>query len=470
MTSLLFSIFDQVKQWTDAVAATGAAHSDDTYGGVNWGTCVSMSSINAANWTRSWARAGYLDPLPPRSLYHVVPNAQVGRIIWDDASPADNKKAVGVEYSRDGGRTTSRVTAKTEVILAAGVIGSPTILMHSGVGPRDVLEAAGVPVTISLPGVGQHLQDHMAAAITFTTDQPTAESVRSAGGPEASDPAFLSYINSATSYINLTAIFAGGEENAVQGFADYHASEYANVSVTVPSRDPTVLAGNKALYDLAVEHYRGPVPVVELLLALNSAGVLRITAALQQPLSFGRLYINTTDAFAYPLIDANYFASSADLTIMRDSLRFARRVGQTAPLNTTLTGEVSPGLGVESDEQWDAWIRGEAGSQYHPSSTCAMMPRNLGGVVDAKLKVYGTSNVRVIDGSVPPKSLSAHWMEICYGVAEQGSEIVLAQHGVGAARPGGTVGATDGDAGVSARPAVVGVAVALFTTVLAFVF
>ena len=92
----------------------------------------------------------------------------------------------------------------------------------------------------------------------------------------------------------------------------------------------------------------------------------------------------------------------------------------------------------------------------------------MGGVVDAKLRVYGTSNVRVIDGSVPPKSLAAHWMEICYGVAEQGSEIVLAQYGVGEPREGGTVG--DGDAAFTTRPAIVGTALALFATVLAFAF
>lgn len=150
-----------VGQWSAAAENVGVADSSNTYGGQNWGAYVATSAINPANWTRSYSRSGYLDPLPPRSNYDVLPNAYVTRILFNSASSAGNLTANAVEYTLDGGVTKLTVKVKKEVILAGGTIGSPTVLMYSGVGPQDVLSAAGVPLVLDLPGVGQHLQDHV---------------------------------------------------------------------------------------------------------------------------------------------------------------------------------------------------------------------------------------------------------------------------------------------------------------------
>ena len=143
----------------------GIADSRDTYGGKNWGAYVATSAINPTNWTRSYSRSGYLDPLPPRANYDVLANAQVTRILFDSKSPAKNLTANAVEYTVDGGATKLTVKVKKEVILAGGSVGSPTVLLYSGVGPKDVLAAAGVALLSELPGVGQHLQDHVVSDI-----------------------------------------------------------------------------------------------------------------------------------------------------------------------------------------------------------------------------------------------------------------------------------------------------------------
>lgn len=143
----------------------GITITDDLYGGENWGACVSTSTINPYNWTRSYSRTGYFDPLPDMGNYDVLPNAQVTRILFDPSSPSDNLTASGVEYTPDGGTTKLTVNVKKEVILAAGSVGSPTVLMYSGVGPKDVLSAAGVDMVSELPGVGQHLQDHFVSEV-----------------------------------------------------------------------------------------------------------------------------------------------------------------------------------------------------------------------------------------------------------------------------------------------------------------
>lgn len=133
------------------------------YGGSNWGAEVSTSCINPSNWTRSYSRTGYLDPLPDRGNYDVLANAHVTRIIFDSSS---NLTANAVEYTPDNGTTKKTISVTKEVILAAGSIGSPAVLLHSGVGPKDVLSSAGVDLVHELPGVGQHLQDHLVCALT----------------------------------------------------------------------------------------------------------------------------------------------------------------------------------------------------------------------------------------------------------------------------------------------------------------
>lgn len=145
--------------------SAGVAISHDTYGGQSWGACVSMSAINPANWTRSYSRSAYLDPLPPRSNYAVLANAHVTRLLFDSSSSVGNLTANAVEYTRDGGNTKVTVKANKEVILAGGSIGSPAVLMYSGVGPKDVLAAAGVKLVSELPGVGQHVQDHIVSIV-----------------------------------------------------------------------------------------------------------------------------------------------------------------------------------------------------------------------------------------------------------------------------------------------------------------
>ena len=160
-------------------------------------------------------------------------------------------------------------------------------------------------------------------------------------------------------------------------------------------------------------------------------GDIGINIALQHPYSHGRVAIKTPDPTDYPSIDPNYMAHPTDTKILRDGSKLVRAIGKTGPLKDVLTKETSPGSEVQSDnddDAWDEWLRNTVSTEFHPSSTCAMLPRELGGVVDANLRVYGLSNVRVADASVPPIALSTHLMASTYGVAEQASSIIRAYH------------------------------------------
>ena len=159
MLNFLSSTFPQVGEWSESLASIGIPISENMYGGDNWGAEVSTSCINPANWTRSYSRTGYLDPLPDRVNYDVLANAHVTRLIVNNAT--DKLTATAVEYTPDGGTTKLTVKVNKEVILASGSVGSPAVLLYSGVGPKDVLADAGVDLVSELPGVGQHLQDHL---------------------------------------------------------------------------------------------------------------------------------------------------------------------------------------------------------------------------------------------------------------------------------------------------------------------
>lgn len=148
-----------VGNWTPTLSAAGVPETSDAYGGQNWGAYIATSAINPTNWTRSYSRSAYIDPLPPRSNLQILPNAQVTRVIFTNSN--GNITANSVEWATSSSSARSTVNVTKEVILSGGAIGSPAMLLHSGVGPSDVLGAAGVDVVYDLPGVGQHLQDHI---------------------------------------------------------------------------------------------------------------------------------------------------------------------------------------------------------------------------------------------------------------------------------------------------------------------
>ncbi|KAI0333342.1 GMC oxidoreductase [Cubamyces sp. BRFM 1775] len=426
-----------VGNWTTTLADIGVAISDDAYGGNGWGAFIATSSINPSNWTRSYSRSAYIDPLPPRPNLAVLPNATVTRLIFD-TSNKNNLTATGVEWAASANADRQTVKVNKEVILASGAIGTPHVLLHSGVGPSDVLQAAGVDVVLDLPGVGQHLQDHISTQVVFKTTADTAGSLHAhnLAVNSGNTPAFLSFINSATAYVNITDLL--GPDSAPQFKQQISDALSSSSSSLVPSTSDQVKAGYEAIYNTTLNTFlMSPLGQVEILFALTGGQVdgentVAIQAALQHPFSQGRIYITSSDPFTLPVIDPQYLSHTADLTILREGLKLARKIGNTAPLSNYLDSEVTPGSAVQSDEDWEQWLVNQIGTEYHPSCSCAMLPLEQGGVVDADLKVYGLANVRIADASVFPVQFSAHLQAPVYGLAEQAARVIRATYnGVG---------------------------------------
>ncbi|KAG9001406.1 hypothetical protein FRB90_011628, partial [Tulasnella sp. 427] len=398
-----------VGEWTATLEAIGIPASPDANGGSGWGGFIATSAINPTNWTRSYSKSAYIDSLPPRSNLQIMTNQTVTRVIFDNST--GTLKATAVEYANNGyqQKPWPTIGVNKEVILAGGAVGSPNILMQSGIGPTDKLTAAGVAVTYALPGVGQHVQDHIvrteffcrdsscalavivtqSTQVTFKTSAQTTALLYQNGAANGTDNPVQSFINSAIAYTNITDLLGDSAATFHQDLIT-NLSTHANNPAYNPSTDPTVTKGYQAIYQANADMLLTPIGQVELLLSLTGGVIgpdtFAVQAALQHPFSMGELYIATPNPFDYPVINPNYFSHEADIVILREGIKLARRLGQTQPLSNNTVSEALPGPDVQTDDQWDAWLRSVVATEYHPGCTCAMLPLDLGGVVDANLR------------------------------------------------------------------------------------
>jgi choline dehydrogenase len=387
--------------------------------------------------TRSYSRSGYFPS--PKSNVEILTGFTVTKVNFD--STGSNITATGVSFMSSRDSETYTVQANTEVILAAGVIGSPHILQLSGVGPSSLLQACGIDVVLDLPGVGAHLQDHVSTALVYsTTADVTGDEI--AGNTTFSDDqlnlwssgngnsSLFSAPNEAITYANLTTVLGA---SAAQTYISQVKSNLSAV-VDMYGFEGTVAEGYKTIYEAELTRLveKGE-PEVEFLMANTgwnggaSGKTVTLQFAIQHPFSRGALKVTTSDPFTMPSIDPGYLTHPGDITIMREAFRYLRQFAQTSPMSHIVGSEISPGmdtLSSDDDAAIDAWIRGSVSTEYHPAGTCSMLPLELGGVVDEQTRVHGINGLRVIDSSVIPVGLAAHLCSPTYAIAELGVAMV----------------------------------------------
>jgi choline dehydrogenase len=168
---MVFRMINISSTWTQSCATAGVPELTSPNGGVTLGSFIAPSTMNPSNLTRSYARSAYIDSLAPRPNLHILTEYTVLKINFaPQTDPAGNKIAKNVEFGKSRGLSSKTVDIKKELVLAAGALSSPKILLMSGVGPKDVLEGVGIKVEVPLPGVGQRLQDHMVSYFPFRAD------------------------------------------------------------------------------------------------------------------------------------------------------------------------------------------------------------------------------------------------------------------------------------------------------------
>ncbi|KAG5642129.1 hypothetical protein DXG03_003579 [Asterophora parasitica] len=398
------------------VGLTGIKRSKDLNGGAP--NCVSMTPLTM-NWRdqghRSSAPEAYLTPVESiRTNWLTLTKHQVTKINWSGSSLP--LTATGVEFApASGGSTRYTATARREVIVAAGAIQTPQLLQLSGIGDSAVLTPLGITTRIDLKTVGRNLQEQTLSGLGARGNGFNV------GGRGPSNT---------IAFPNLYEVF-GDQANAV-------ASRIrANIATWAASQAGSGLnaAALEQIYKVQADLIINTnAPVSEIFYDTGYPDTLGIIMWNLLPFSRGTVKIKSSNPFTYPTIKVGYFATEIDLDIQVATARLSRKILTTPPLSTLSTGETIPGAAVPDNAQrgtdaaWKTWIRNNYVSVAHPVGTAAMMRRSLGGVVNAQLKVYDTTNVRVVDASVLPMQISAHLSATLYGVAEKAADLIKASH------------------------------------------
>jgi len=238
----------------------------------------------------------------------------------------------------------------------------------------------------------------------------------------SNDPAsILDETGSSIAYVSLSTLVG---ENAAKALVN-EAADYANAS-TAPYKKTLQ---HQVLFLQQFPHTVGQIEFIanDGYLSFTSTAAPNKTytsllAAQQHLLSRGSIHINSSNPSDYPVINPNYFSVPFDVKVATVGTSYLRKIAATPQFAAILGAEVVPGQGV--DIQNFTTTTGLA-SEFHPIGTASMLPRNEGGVVDSSLKVYGTSNVRVVDASIIPLHISAHLQSTVYGIAEKAADIIL---------------------------------------------
>jgi choline dehydrogenase-like flavoprotein len=335
---------------------------------------------------RSSAAIEYLRPALRRPNLTVRTAATATRII------VERGRATGVEYVESAGATRNTARAEAEVLVTAGAVGSPKLLLLSGIGPADEVRALGIEPVHHLPGVGRNLQDHI-------------------------DVYAISELSGAHSYNKHTQLhrqlwagvqyYAFGCGPVTSNLAEAGGFWYADPGARSPDIQFHFLPGS------GLE--AGVIQLCEHGCTLNSAFL--------RPRSRGTVKLASADPFAHPLIDPNYFADEYDRRMSIAGLRLAREIMAQPAFRPFLHVERLPGPEAQSDAELLAYARQHGKTDYHPVGTCKMGVDEM-AVVDPELKVHGLAGLRVCDSSVMPRLVSSNTNAPTLMIGEKAADLV----------------------------------------------
>ncbi len=334
-----------------------------------------------------WSTANaYLRPAMRRSNLHVITDALTDRVLFD------GRRAVGIEYRQ--GDETRRLNARREIILAAGAIGSPTLLQRSGIGPADILGRAGVETLIDHPGVGANLQDHLEIYFQYGCKRPITLNGR------------LGFFS--RGWIGARWLLFGDGLGATNHF---------EACAFIRSRAGVEWPDIQYHFLPAAMRYDGRAAV--------SGHGFQVHVGPNKPKSRGNVHILSPDPLEKPMIRFNYLADEQDLEDWRHCVRLTREIIAQPAMDDYRDGEIQPGPAVSTDAEIDAFVRAEAESAYHPSCTVKMgADDDAQAVLDADCRVRGTEGLRVVDSSIFPTITNGNLNAPTIMVAEKAADII----------------------------------------------
>ncbi|TXH36787.1 MAG: choline dehydrogenase [Rhodospirillaceae bacterium] len=367
-----------------AAETCGVKRTEDFNGADQAG--VGYYQLTTHRGRRMSTAVAYLKPARRRSNLTVITNAHATRLDFD------GKRATGVTYR--AGSVEHKLTANAGVILSAGAIQSPQLLMLSGIGPATHLQQHGIPVRLDRPAVGQNLQDHLQLRLIYRVNQPitTNDQLRSIAGRlrMASDWALFRRGPLAIG-INQGGLFTRVMAESETPDIQFH--------IATLSAD---MAGGK------VHPYSG----------------FTLSVCQLRPESRGQITLASTDPLAAPRMQANYLATDFDRRCTVAALTYARRLAAKAPLRNLIEHEVLPGPDVSDDEGLLAFAQGNGATIFHPSGTCRMGSDD-NAIVTPRLALRGLDRLWVVDCSIMPQLVSGNTNLPVIMIAEKASDMIL---------------------------------------------
>ena len=376
---------DIVDYWIEAAVNAGYGRNPDYNGHTQEG--VGYFQLTLENGWRCSSAKAYLKPARNRKNLAIITDTQVEKIVQHEG------QVTQVVAQSNGQQIT--ISVDREVILSAGAIGSPHILMLSGIGSGRELSELGICVENHLPGVGKNLQDHLQARPTFKTN--------------------LSTINTeVNSWIKQAMI---GAEYAIKR---------TGPMTMAASLGTGFLKTNPDLETPDIQFHIQPFSANNIMEGTHPFSAFTASVLQLRPESTGSVKLKSPDSRIHPAINANYLATKTDQTTIIRGIQIARKIAATDPLKKHITEEYSPGRAVAMDDEEGIldWARNTAVTIYHPTGTCKMGSDRM-GVVDARLRVHGIKGLRVADASIMPTITSGNTNAPSIMIGEKASDMIL---------------------------------------------
>lgn len=420
---------EKQEAWIPTLNKLGIEWNRESLGGDVNGVMYQPSSIDSRDWVRSYSATAY-PPLAGSNL-NIWTDTRAAKINVASGEHQQDARATGVTLA-DG----TVVNARHEVIISAGALLSPGLLEVSGIGKSGVLSDAGVTQIVDLPGVGENLQDHIRASVTYQLKEGiTSMDILKFNQTYADEQLALyrqgeeslyDYTGSAYLFANWAQTVGLEIDEKLKQLA--HSNSNTSFPATLAKLEWMDNPDVPQLEIIFSDVYNGPRGYPANGTELFGESFFTFLCCVMHPLSRGSVHITSPNIEDKPLVDPNYLSHEYDVAAMVQILKYARKIGQTSPLSDCHIGsDYEPGPEVQTDEELEAYVRNTTTSISHPLGTAAMLPREDGGVVDHKLRVYGTQNLRVVDASVIPVLISAHICTAVYGIAEIAAGLIIGE-------------------------------------------
>lgn len=350
----------------------------------------SKMQMNTRNGVRCNTRMAYLDPAQGRANLTVMTETLATRILFE------GKRAVGL-LARSAGREVS-LNARKEIILCGGAFNTPQLLELSGVGQRDVLKAAGVPLLHELHMVGENLSEHVYSPIAYRTRPGVS---------------WNSTLNSAM-----------GKVRAGLRYLTHRDGPLSSNTLTAQAFVPAQSGGDKADIKLQIQQISTSNNRNKGKLAIDEHDGVTIASFQIRPHSRGSSHITSGDAAANPRLISNHFTDSRDIDACLTALRMTRRIAEAGPMAKWVIAEERPGLSCGSDEALIEYLRATGATAWHPVGTCRIGSDATQSVVDPQLRVHGLQGLRIADGSAMPTIASTNTNAICIVMGERVADFI----------------------------------------------